>query len=97
MFGSNIRTVEYADKMCAESFWAYLQLMIPLLRIKKGIPMLVMGGTEDLLISVNEFKQTAKVYGAELMLMDGGSHDLMLDPDCARYADKIYAWMQLNP
>jgi pimeloyl-ACP methyl ester carboxylesterase len=97
MFGSNIRTVEYVDKMCAESFWAYLQLMIPLLRIKKGIPVLVMGGTEDLLISVNEFKQTAKVYGAELMLMDGGSHDLMLDPDCARYADKIYAWMQLNP
>jgi pimeloyl-ACP methyl ester carboxylesterase len=97
MFGSNVRTVEYADKMCAESFWAYLQLMIPLLRIKKGIPVLVMGGTEDLLISVNEFKQTAKVYGAELMLMDGGSHDLMLDSDCARYADKIYAWMQLNP
>lgn len=97
MFGSNIRTGEYVDKMCAESFWAYLQLMIPLLRIKKGIPVLVMGGTEDHLISVNEFKQTAKVYGAELMLMDGGSHDLMLDPDCARYADKIYAWMQLNP
>jgi pimeloyl-ACP methyl ester carboxylesterase len=97
MFGSNVRTMEYADKMCAESFWAYLQLMIPLLRIKKGIPVLVMGGTEDLLISVNEFKQTAKVYGAELMLMDGGSHDLMLDSDCARYADKIYAWMQLNP
>jgi pimeloyl-ACP methyl ester carboxylesterase len=97
MFGSNVRTVEYADKMCAESFWAYLQLMIPLLRIKKGIPMLVMGGTEDQLISANEFKQTAKVYGAELMLMDGGSHDLMLDSDCARYADKIYAWMQLNP
>jgi pimeloyl-ACP methyl ester carboxylesterase len=97
MFGSNIRTAEYADKMCAESFWAYLQLMIPLLRIKKGIPVLVMGGTEDLLISVNEFKQTAKVYGAELILLDGGSHDLMLDPDCARYADKIYAWMQLNP
>ena len=96
MFGSNARTAEYADKMCAESFWAYLQLMIPLLRIKKGIPMLVMGGTEDLLISVKEFRQTAIKYGAELMLMDGGSHDLMLDSNYESYADKIHAWMQLS-
>jgi alpha-beta hydrolase superfamily lysophospholipase len=96
MFGSNARTAEYVDKMCAESFWAYLHLMIPLLRIKKGIPMLVMGGTEDLLISVKEFRQTAIKYGAELMLMDGGSHDLMLDSDYESYAGKIHAWIQLS-
>lgn len=97
MFGSNVRTVEYEDKMCAESFWAYLQLMIPLLRIKKGIPMLVMGGTEDQLISVNEFKQTAYKYGAELVLVEGASHDLMLGRGYQQALDALHQWLKKIP
>ena len=97
MFGSNLDTAPYVDKLCAESFWAYLQLMIPIRRLTKEIPMLVMGGTEDRLISVKECQQTAIAYGAELAMMEGGSHDLMLDADCWHYADRIHEWLLHGP
>jgi pimeloyl-ACP methyl ester carboxylesterase len=41
----------------------------------------VVGGSADGLISVKEFQQTSKHYGAELEIIEGGSHDLMLDED----------------
>jgi len=96
MFGSNVNKTSYANRMCAESFWAYLQLMIPIRNLKKGLLMLVMGGQEDQLISVLECKQTAKAYGAQLALMEGGSHDLMLDSNGKIYLDLIHAWLK-NP
>jgi alpha-beta hydrolase superfamily lysophospholipase len=93
MFSINVRSAYYANKMCSESFWAYLQLLIPIGRLKKRMPMLVMGGTEDQLISVSEFEQTAKKYGAKLSLLEGGSHDLMLESDCQKYVDAIHSWI----
>jgi len=94
MFGINVSVSQYANMMCAESFWAYCQLLIPIYRLKKDIPMLVIGGTEDQLISVSEFKQTAKKYGAELAIMEGGSHDLMLESNCQKYVDIIHSWLE---
>lgn len=93
MFSLHVRSAYYANKMCSESFWAYLQLLIPIGRLKKRMPMLVMGGTEDQLISVSEFEQTAKKYGAKLSLLEGGSHDLMLESDCQKYVDAIHSWI----
>jgi pimeloyl-ACP methyl ester carboxylesterase len=93
MLGPNPNSSHYANMMCAESFWAYLQLLIPIGRIKKGIPTLVMGGMEDQLISVAECQQTANKLGAEWVLMEGGSHDLMLDIDCSVYVDVIHHWI----
>ena len=58
--------------------------------------MLVMGGQEDQLISVLEYKQTAKAYGVELALVEGGTHDLMLDSNSQIYLDLIHAWL-INP
>lgn len=94
MFGSNEKSEQYAQMMCAESFWAYMQLLIPIGRIKKSIPIFVLGGTDDQLISVQEFKQTAERYEAELALLAGGSHDLMLEPNCQKYVDVIHAWLK---
>jgi len=93
MFSSNSRSEHYANKMCSESFWAYLQLLIPFRQMEKRVPMLVMGGTEDQLISVSEFEQTAKKYEADLSLLEGGSHDLMLESDCQKYVDAIHSWL----
>jgi len=94
MLHANSKLEEYQNMMCSESFRAYLQLLIPIYPVKKGIPMLVMGGTADSLISVREFKQTATQYGAELALMEGGSHDLMLERDCQKYAVAIQKWLE---
>jgi alpha-beta hydrolase superfamily lysophospholipase len=80
--------------MCAESFWAYLQLMMPIGRVQKKVPTLVMGGSADALISVDEFKQTAERYGTSLELIEGGSHDLMLESNSHQYAAIIDRWLE---
>jgi len=93
MLGVHAASSHYLNQMCAESFWAYCQMLIPLGRIKQGVPMLVLGGTEDALISVDECKQTANRYGADLILLEGGSHDLMLDPKAQNYLDIMRQWL----
>ena len=55
--------------------------------------MLVMGGSRDGLISVKEFKQTAKHYKAELEIIEGGSHDLMLDDEYLKSSELIHQWI----
>lgn len=85
-------TSRFTPFMCAESFIAYLALFLPIFHsISK--PLLVLGGSHDGLISVNEFQQTAKHYQAELEIIEGGSHDLMLDEDYTKTADVIHQWI----
>jgi pimeloyl-ACP methyl ester carboxylesterase len=55
---------------------------------------LVIGGSADGLISVDEFQQTAKHYQAPIEIMEGGSHDLMLDEECEKTAEVMEGWMQ---
>jgi pimeloyl-ACP methyl ester carboxylesterase len=82
----------YAHRMCAESFRAYLGLLIPVSH-KSSIPILVIGGSQDGLISVSEFENTAKHYHAKLAIIEGGSHDLMLDEDYEKSALEIAKWI----
>jgi pimeloyl-ACP methyl ester carboxylesterase len=92
MFNDPHVAQQFAPKMCAESFYAYLGLLIPL-RNRTETPLLVIGGTKDALITQNEFQQTANYYQAPLKLIEGGSHDLMLDPDFTKTADTIQQWL----
>jgi len=78
--------------MCAESFYAYLGLMLPVSH-KTSIPIIVVGGSEDGLITVREFASTAKHYQARLEIIEGGSHDLMLDDDFEKTAKVIQEWI----
>ena len=87
-----ILTARYAHRMCAESFSAYLGLLIPVLH-KSSIPILVIGGSKDGLITVREFERTAKHYHAKLSIIEGGSHDLMLDEDYEKSAQAIAKWI----
>jgi pimeloyl-ACP methyl ester carboxylesterase len=43
---------------------------------------------------VDEFQQTAKHYQAPIEIIDGGSHDLMLDEGCEKTAAVMERWMQ---
>lgn len=82
----------FASFMCAESFMAYLGLFIPVFH-KISFPMLVMGGSRDGLISVKEFQETAKHYKAEFEIIEGGSHDLMLDDEYTKSSELIHQWI----
>ncbi len=92
MFNDLSVAQKFKSNMCAESFFAYLGLLIPISN-QTTTPMLVIGGSEDALITQEEFRQTAKYYQAKLELIEGGSHDLMLDPDFTKTADSIHQWL----
>jgi len=82
----------FAHRMCAESFRAYLGLLLPILH-KSSTPILVIGGSKDGLITVREFTSTANHYQAQLAIIEGGSHDLMLDEDYEQSAQAIEKWI----
>jgi len=92
MLNKAILTARYAHRMCAESFSAYLGLLIPVSH-KLSTPLLVIGGSKDGLITVREFERTAKHYNAKLAIIEGGSHDLMLDEDYEKSAQAIAKWI----
>jgi pimeloyl-ACP methyl ester carboxylesterase len=83
---------QYAHRMCAESFKAYLGLFIPISNTT-STPILVLGGSNDGLLSTREFIYTANYYKAKLIIIEGGSHDLMLDEDYEKSAKEIEKWI----
>ena len=93
MFNDKELCVRYSPKMCSESILAYLGLMLPF-HHRTSVPILVVGGSADGLITVQEFADTAKYYKAKLEIIEGGSHDLMLDKDFAKTADAIISWLK---
>lgn len=82
----------FSPYMCAESFLAFVGLIAPIFH-KITTPLLVIGGSQDQLITVKEFAQTANRYGAKLKIIKGGSHDLMLDEDFQKTAKVIQDWI----
>jgi alpha-beta hydrolase superfamily lysophospholipase len=92
MFNDAKIAEKYTANMCAESFLAFMGLVVPVFH-KITTPLFVVGGSEDQLITVQEFSQTAKHYGAELAIIEGGSHDLMLDTDFQKTANVIQEWI----
>jgi pimeloyl-ACP methyl ester carboxylesterase len=92
MFNDAKIAEKYTTNMCAESFLAFMGLVVPVFH-KITTPLFVVGGSEDQLITVQEFSQTAKHYGAELAIIEGGSHDLMLDTDFQKTANVIQEWI----
>ena len=93
MFNDPDLCVRYAPLMCAESFVAYLGLMRPVFH-QSTAPILVVGGSEDGLITVQEFADTANHYNAQLEIIEGGSHDLMLDKDFKKTEEVIKSWLE---
>jgi pimeloyl-ACP methyl ester carboxylesterase len=93
MFNDPDLCARYAPLMCAESFVAYLGLMLPF-HHRTSVPLLVVGGSADGLITVQEFADTAKHYKAQLEIIEGGSHDLMLDKDFEKTAEVIKSWLE---
>lgn len=83
---------KYLHRMCAESFNAYLGLLIPISH-STATPILVVGGSKDGLFTVREFASTAKHYQAKLIIIEEGSHDLMLDEDYEQSASAIERWV----
>ncbi len=59
-----------------------------------SLPMLVLGAADDALFSPAEIKATAQAYKAQTELFPDMAHDMMLDTDWRKAAERILTWLQ---
>jgi hypothetical protein len=55
--------------------------------------MLVLGGEDDGTITTAEVRATARAYRTEAELFPRMEHNMMLEPDWARVAQRIEEWL----
>ncbi|HET7465413.1 MAG TPA: alpha/beta fold hydrolase [Candidatus Dormibacteraeota bacterium] len=90
---------KYQAEMTDDSFRVFLELM-GFIRpdVKKinsrGVPMLVVRGDEDRSITWAYVADTARIYGAEIHRFPGQAHDLMLEPDWEKVAERIDSFVR---
>lgn len=93
---SDEELVEYTDKLCSESYLAFLNLLLPKIKVNHHlkIPMLVIGAKEDKMVFEKEVEDTARKYNAELMMFDNIGHDMMLDVQHEKVSRAIINWIE---
>lgn len=90
---------EYTDKLCSESYLAFINMLFPRIKIKyhSEISMLVVGAKNDTIFLESEVKDTARIYNAELMMFDNIAHDMMLDINQEKVSAEIINWIEKEP
>ncbi len=66
---------------------------IPRKRAKEGFPIAVIGGDNDTMIPVSALHETAIFHGADLEIIPGAPHAVMLDKRWKMVAERIRSWM----
>ncbi|MEL6191214.1 MAG: alpha/beta fold hydrolase, partial [Bacteroidota bacterium] len=86
----------YKEKMCAESFKAYLQTLFPGIKMRnqKEIPMLVIGAEDDDIFTVKEIEETGRFYEAETIIFENMAHNLMLEKGQEEVAAYMLKWLE---
>lgn len=86
----------YTEKLCSESYLAFLNMLLPRIRINhhRKIPMLVIGAKNDTIFLESEVRDTAKKYSAELRMFDDMAHDMMLDTGQEQVSQEIIKWIE---
>ncbi len=78
-----------------ESYLAFIDTMVVLPRPHRvQVPMLVLGAERDSIFTVVEVRSTARAYQTEAEIFPGMGHDMMLDTDWQKVADRIGAWIR---
>ena len=86
---------EVTQKVVDESYLAFLDMLaLTLPRAKTAPPMIVLGGAEDTIFRPREVERTAERYGADLQILPGLAHDLMLDTGWKAAADALAGWLE---
>jgi len=69
---------------------------IPRKRAREGFPIAVIGGDKDTMIPVAALRETAAFHGADLEIIPGAPHAVMLDRRWKMVAERIRSWMLRN-
>jgi pimeloyl-ACP methyl ester carboxylesterase len=82
-------------KLQDESYLAFLDMLVPPMRRPKvRARVLVLGASDDAIISVDDVRRTARTYDTQAELFDGMGHDMTLEPGWERVADRVDAWVR---
>ncbi len=87
---------DYHKLLQDESYLGFLDMLaFNLPKPKKVIAnMLVLGAENDAIFSVGEIEKTARAYGAKCEIFPGMAHDMMLEKDWKKVADRIIKWIR---
>lgn len=85
----------YFQQLGDESYRAFLDMLLLNLPKPKRVdtPMLVLGGRDDNIFTVNEVKTTARTYNTQPHFFPM-AHDMMLEPGWEQVAEKMLAWLE---
>jgi alpha-beta hydrolase superfamily lysophospholipase len=86
---------EYTEKLCGESFRVFVNMQYPNIKLNNHlkIPMLVIGATKDNIFTVRENELTARKYGADIKIINGIAHNMMLDVNQEKVSAVIIEWL----
>ncbi|GFG64176.1 alpha/beta hydrolase [Mycobacterium kubicae] len=74
---------------------AMIDAMFRRVRTKRvSTPILVLGATEDGLVSRAEVRATARAYGTQAQFFPNMGHNMMMEPGWVDVAQRIHAWLQ---
>jgi pimeloyl-ACP methyl ester carboxylesterase len=79
-----------------ESGRVYRSLVLGTVRVdasKVGVPVLVVGGAEDRIVSPRLVRKTARHYGVAPRILEGHAHFLLVEPGWEALADEVAAWL----
>ncbi len=81
---------QYVDRWERASYRTFLDLLFRKPKTESiGVPLQIVGGDEDALFAVGEWEQAAERLGAELHVLSGTGHQVMLEPAWRQLADAI--------
>jgi pimeloyl-ACP methyl ester carboxylesterase len=97
LFGPEMDPVagrRYANRMTPEAPLAQYELMLRPHPRNCRTPVLVLGGSEDALVSVPDMVRAARIYGTQPHVFRGMGHDLMLEPRWQQPLDFLLDWLE---
>ena len=89
--------LKYMPDLQSESFLAFVvDFSFP--RIKKGsqprIPMIILTGDNDKIFTPKEQAKTARFYNAPLEVFLGIAHNMMLETQWEKVAERVFEWLR---
>ena len=88
--------LRYQQRMEAESYRAFLDMLVPQRRRQRSqeLPVFVLGAGNDRFITAAGIAATARAWDAHAVIIEGLSHDVMLDEHWKEAATALHAWLE---
>lgn len=93
LFGDLADHQDAMRRLVEDSPRVQYQLLFHRRAARSEAPVLVVGGTDDILVPLRTQERTARRYATEVRAISGAGHELMLEPNGVRALDGIIDWL----